>query len=139
MASTQTDLNIQDKTILVALLLWFLLATTGAHRFYMGKMKSGMTMLVLTIIGWLTVIIFIGIPFLIATAVWWLIDLYYIFKFFDGQKVGVISFSKKSTESEESNLDSLLKLHNLYEKGVLNQTEYEDRKRKILSSGDLTD
>ena len=51
----------------------------------------------------------------------------------------VISLSSKSTASEESNLDSLLKLHNLYEKGILDQAEYENRKRKILSSDSQVD
>ena len=71
---------------------------------------------------------------LAVVLVWVLYDLVVIFRFFEGKPVGVISLRNKSTESEESNLDSLLKLHNLHEKGVLDKAEYEDRKRKILSS-----
>ena len=139
MASTQTDLNIANKSIGIALLLWFFLGIFGVHRFYMGDYKYGRWQLILSIIGFLTLIVLIGIPILIGVVVWVLYDLVVIFRFFEGQPVGVISLRKKSTESEESNLDSLLKLHNLHEKGVLDKAEYEDRKRKILSSDNRLD
>ena len=139
MASTQTDLNIANKSIGIALLLWFLFGFLGVHRFYMGDYKYGRWMLILSIIGLVTAIVFIGVPILIGVAIWWLYDLIVIFRFFEGKPVGVISLRKKSTESEESNLDSLLKLHNLHEKGVLDKAEYEDRKRKILSSDNQID
>ena len=139
MASTQTDLNIANKSIVIALLLWFFLGLGGAHRFYMGDFKYGRWQLILSIIGFITIIVFIGWLILAVVLAWVLYDLVVIFRFFDGKPVGVISFRNKSTESEESNLDSLLKLHNLHEKGVLDKAEYEERKRKILSSDNQID
>ena len=139
MASTQTDLNIANKSIGIALLLWLFLGFLGGHRFYMGDYKYGRWQLILSIIGLILTVVMIGWLILIGVVAWVLYDLVVIFRFFEGQPVGVISLRKKSTESEESNLDSLLKLHNLHEKGVLDKAEYEDRKSKILSSDNQID
>jgi len=139
MTSKKIDLNIADKSIVIALLLWFFLGILGAHRFYMGDFKYGRWQLILSIIGFITLIVAIGYLILLVVIIWVLYDLVVIFRFFEGKPVGVISLRNKSTESEESNLDSLLKLHNLHEKGVLDKAEYEDRKRKILSSDNRLD
>jgi TM2 domain-containing membrane protein YozV len=139
MTSKKIDLNIADKSIVIALLLWFFLGILGAHRFYMGDFKYGRWQLILSIIGFITLIVAIGYLILLVVIIWVLYDLVVIFRFFEGKPVGVISLRNKSTESEESNLDSLLKLHNLHEKGVLDKAEYEDRKRKILSSDNQLD
>jgi len=56
--------NISNKRILPAFLLSFFLGIFGAHRFYVGKIGSGIAMLILTLT-------FIGI---LATAIWNLID-----------------------------------------------------------------
>jgi len=139
MASKQTDLNIANKSIGIALLLWLFLGFLGAHRFYMGDFKYGRWQLILSIIGVITLFIMIGWVILLGVVAWVLYDLVVIFRFFEGQPVGIVSLRNKTTESEESNLDSLLKLHDLHEKGVLDKAEYEDRKRKILSSDNQID
>ena len=118
MTSKKIDLNIADKSIVIALLLWFFLGILGAQRFYMGDFKYGRWQLILSIIGFITLIVAIGYLILLVVIIWLLYDLVVIFRFFEGKPVGVISLRNKSTESEESNLDSLLKLHNLHEKGV---------------------
>ncbi len=40
--------DIEKKSLLVAYLLWFFLGYVGAHRFYLGKLISGLVMLVLS-------------------------------------------------------------------------------------------
>ena len=64
-----------SKSRTIALLLCFFLGSLGAHRFYLVKNPTAITMLVLWIIGIATVWILIGIPFLIAVGIWSLIDL----------------------------------------------------------------
>ena len=72
----------QDKTSkksrLVLVLLSFILGLLGVHKFYSGKIVTGITMLMLTIIGVLTSILVDSGPGLILIAivsVWVLIDL----------------------------------------------------------------
>ena len=64
-----------SKSRTIALMLCFFLGSLGAHRFYLVKNPTAITMLILWIIGIATVWILIGIPFLIAVGIWSLIDL----------------------------------------------------------------
>ncbi|WP_220752044.1 TM2 domain-containing protein [Apilactobacillus xinyiensis] len=61
------------KQPVVAWLLWFFLGTFGAHRFYMQE-SNAVTMLVLTLIGYVLAIVLIGFIFLLATWIWWIVD-----------------------------------------------------------------
>ena len=56
-------------------MLCFFLGSLGAHRFYLVKNPTAITMLILWIIGIATVWILIGIPFLMAVGIWSRIDL----------------------------------------------------------------
>tara|TARA_X000000368_G_scaffold389643_2_gene352194 strand:- start:1323 stop:1658 length:336 start_codon:yes stop_codon:yes gene_type:complete len=69
----QAGLN--GRSLLITLLLWFFLGYLGAHRFYLGKYKSAVAMAILTIVGWLTAFIVIGIFILIGVGIWWVVDL----------------------------------------------------------------
>ena len=64
-----------EKRILPALLLWFFLGVFGAHRFYVGKIGTGILEL-LTLGG---------------LGIWWLVDLILIvtgsFRDSEGQKI----------------------------------------------------
>lgn len=66
------------KSAGVAYLLWFFLGTLGAHRFYTGRTGSGVMQLVLCILGWLTLLIGVGIFLLGALGVWLLVDLFLV-------------------------------------------------------------
>lgn len=52
----------------------------GAHRFYLDRVASGILMLALYGIGWLTSPILIGIPLLVVFGIWWLIDAFNVNK-----------------------------------------------------------
>lgn len=71
-------LSIGRKSVVIALILWFFLGALGIHRMYLGKVASGVVMAVLTIVGWLTLAIFIGTIPLFIVFVWWVIDLFVI-------------------------------------------------------------
>ena len=58
----------------MALILWFFLGTLGVHNFYLGRTGIGITQLILTIVGWITVWIVIGIVPLLVVGVWLIID-----------------------------------------------------------------
>jgi len=63
-----------QKSKLAAGLLGIFLGGYGIHRFYLGYTGLGVTMLVLTLVGWATCWIIIGIPLLIGVWVWGLIE-----------------------------------------------------------------
>lgn len=63
-----------QKEVGVAYLLWLFLGTIGAHRFYLGMNGSAAAQLILTVIGWATVILLVGFAFLAVVWVWIIID-----------------------------------------------------------------
>ena len=66
------------KSAGVAYLLLIFFGGLGAHRFYLGQTGTAIAMLVLTIAGWLTIAIVVGIPLLIAVGIWIFVDLFLI-------------------------------------------------------------
>ncbi len=60
---------------LITYVVWFFLGNIGGHRFLTGRVGTGLLMLTLHIIGWLTFWLF-GLGFLVwgVVGVWWLID-----------------------------------------------------------------
>jgi TM2 domain-containing membrane protein YozV len=76
--------DVSAKSRVVLLLLALFLGAFGAHRFYVGKIVSGIAMIVLLISGyaifffgiyyWIDMLWLIGYIPLIAVSIWWLID-----------------------------------------------------------------
>ena len=66
----------RGKSRLILVLLVFFLGSFGVHRFYVGKIRTGIGMLVLTIIGFFAVFSFtvIGLFPGLAVGLWVLID-----------------------------------------------------------------
>jgi TM2 domain-containing membrane protein YozV len=62
------------KSALLAYVLWFFLGWFGVHRFYLGRVTSGIVMLVLWGLSWLTHFILIGFVGFAVIGLWWLID-----------------------------------------------------------------
>jgi len=62
------------KTALIAYLLWFFAGYLGAHRFYLGRIVSGLIMLVLFLLSCVGMLILVGFIGLAVIGLWWLID-----------------------------------------------------------------
>ena len=62
------------RSALLAYVLWFFLGWFGLHRFYLGRIASGVAMLVLHGFSWLTHFILIGFVGFALLGLWWLID-----------------------------------------------------------------
>ncbi|WP_085991598.1 TM2 domain-containing protein [Oceanobacillus senegalensis] len=67
-----------QKNIALAYVLWFFLGQIGIHRFYTGRISTGIMQLLLGIIGWSTSWILIGYIPLGLLWVWLFIDIFLI-------------------------------------------------------------
>lgn len=67
-----------SRNIVIAYLLWFFLGFLGVHRFYLGRVMSGVIMLALWAMGTGLAFILIGWLFLIPWGIWWFLDLFLI-------------------------------------------------------------
>ena len=78
--STQLDTDrmmrydANKKSALLAYILWFFLGLFGLHRMYLGRVGSGIAMLVLHGISWLTYLHPDRLCRLRHPGLWWLID-----------------------------------------------------------------
>lgn len=63
------------RSVLVAYLLWFFLGYFGVHRFYLGRVGSGLAMLALFGLSWALTFLLVGYAGLLLIGLWWLIDL----------------------------------------------------------------
>ncbi|KDB00636.1 MULTISPECIES: TM2 domain-containing protein [Apilactobacillus] len=81
--STQEQLMVNDYvennavSPVAAWLLWVFLGQFGVHRFLFKKPYAAL-MLTLEIIGWVTIILIIGLGFLSAVWIWWIVDAFSI-------------------------------------------------------------
>lgn len=69
-----TSPTISPKSRLAAALLSFFLGSLGIHRFYAGKIGTGIFMLILFIFGFFSLSLIIGIFPLLIWGIWDLID-----------------------------------------------------------------
>ena len=65
-----------SKSMAVAVLLWFFLGHLGVHRFYLGHAGTGMAQLLLTVVGWATIVFLIGAIPLLILVIWWIVDIF---------------------------------------------------------------
>ena len=65
---------VSPKSKMTAALLAFFLGSLGIHRFYAGKIGTGIVLLLLTIIGYVTIFVVVGYFLLSAVGIWVLID-----------------------------------------------------------------
>lgn len=68
----------EKKSAGVAYLLWFFLSGLSAHRFYLGTPGLAAAQIALLWGGLILSAVFIGIPMVIAFAIWWCADAFMI-------------------------------------------------------------
>ena len=66
------------KSAGIAYLLWFFVGGLGLHRFYLGRIGSGVAMVVLFCLSWITTFVGVGFVGLGVIAIWWLVDAFLI-------------------------------------------------------------
>jgi len=66
--------DVSPKSRLAATLLAFFLGTIGVHRFYLGKTGTAVAMLLLSIVGYATIVFGVGFVFIAAVGIWALVD-----------------------------------------------------------------
>lgn len=81
----------QMKSMVAAYVLWLFLGYLGAHRFYMGRIPSGVGMLLLNLISLVLTIVLIGYIGILACFVWWVIDAFLIPSWVNRHNASVLS------------------------------------------------
>ena len=66
------------KSALLAYVLWFFLGWFGVHRLYLGRVTSGLLMLVLAGISWLLHFVLVGFLGYLIIIPWWVVDAFLI-------------------------------------------------------------
>ena len=130
----------EGKNLIVAYLLWWFLGFIGLHRIYLEKKGTGITFIVLFILGFVTIFV-AWIPL----GIWWLLDAYFVYQYvkvanLETNTSSLLAVKVKSDESHKSedklvnkhSIEMLERLHSLYEKGAISKEEYESQKREIL-------
>jgi len=74
LALLNSEMPNRQKSLAVAYLLWFFLGTLGIYHFYLGNAKRGWWMVVLSVIGFISLIVLIGIVILLGLFVVWIVD-----------------------------------------------------------------
>lgn len=69
---------IRERSAVVAYVLWFFLGYLGVHRFYLGRIGSGVFQLLLGLVGGATVWFGVGLIPLAILWFWLLIDIFLI-------------------------------------------------------------
>ena len=57
------------------------LGTIGAHRFYVGKILTGVLMVVLCALSWVLMIVLVGIVGFVILYMWLLVDLFLVHEY----------------------------------------------------------
>lgn len=68
------EYSVNKKSLILAYFLWFFLGIFGAHRFYFGKVWSGIAILVLTLASFVLMFVLIGAVLILVPVIWVLVD-----------------------------------------------------------------
>ena len=93
--TTMMTFEANKKSTGLAYVLWFFLGGLGVHRFYIGRTGSGIAMLLILIVGWLTTVFVVGFALLVALGIWWIVDAFLL--------SGMVSAYNNSLASRLSN------------------------------------
>ena len=77
--------DISPKSKLITVLLALFLGTLGLHRLYIGKIRTGLAILILSILGWVTMWVG-GLGFIFLTIVFILVFVDFLMALFGAMK-----------------------------------------------------
>jgi hypothetical protein len=71
-----------ERNLIAAYLLWFFFGVVGGHRFYVGRTRSALVMLTMTLVSWGLYASLVGsilaVPITVFVGVWWFTDAFRI-------------------------------------------------------------
>ena len=121
------------KSAGLAFVLWFFTGGLGGHRFYLGRTGSAVAQLIMSILGWLTVWVFIGIFLLIPLGIWLLVDLFLISGMVQEHNTALMNRLNASSRAPAgSKVDDLAKFAALRDSGAISEDEYQAEKARLL-------
>ncbi len=91
----------QQKSVVLAYLLWWFLGWLGIHRLYAGMSKWWLYP-VLGLFGIITAFILVGYLILLGLFIWWIIDAVNLHKVIQLQNLEVIENYEKSMQNQMS-------------------------------------
>lgn len=136
-ADTQALMTFESnkKSTGVAFLFWFFLGGLGAHRFYLGRTGSAVAQLLMSVIGWVTVIVGFGLLLLIPLGIWLLVDAFLISGMVTAHNNALMVRLNGAAAPGISPVDELSKFAALRDQGAITVDEYEEQKRRLIGSG----
>ncbi|MFN3537457.1 MAG: NINE protein [Brevundimonas sp.] len=120
------------KSTGLAYLLWFLTGGLGGHRFYTGRTGSAVVQLILSILGWLTIWVGVGLIFLLPLGVWLLVDVFLVGGWVQQHNDALMGRLNASPGQRISSVEELSKFAALRESGAITDEEYEAQKRRLI-------
>jgi TM2 domain-containing membrane protein YozV len=139
-SSYSLSISGDGKNLVIAYVLWWFLGFIGLHRIYLEKKGTGITFIILFILGFVTLFI-AWIPL----GIWWLLDAYFVYQYVKeanpvknaSELLSIKVDSGQNQQIEDKvvskhSIEMLERLHGLYEKGAISKEEYETQKKSIL-------
>ncbi len=122
------------KSVGLAFVFWFFLGGLGGHRFYLGRTGSAVAQLLLSIFGWLTVVVGFGLLLLVPLGIWLLVDAFLISGMVQAHNNALMSRLNAKPSKGTSSVDDLSKFAALRDQGAITPEEYEAQKQRLLQS-----
>ena len=123
------------KSTGVAYLLWLFLGGLGGHRFYLGYTGSAVAQLLLSVIGWITLLFAVGLFLLIPLGIWLLVDLFLIPGMAQARNGELMAnLNRAPAQPDRPAVDDLAKFAALRDQGAITPEEYETQKARLLGT-----
>lgn len=128
------------KSIGLAFVFWLFTGGVGGHRFYLGRTGSAVGQLVLSLLGWVTLVAGIGLVFLGILGIWLLVDVFLLAPMVREQNNALMVRLNASQPgpSPISTVDELAKYAALRDSGAINADEYEAQKRRLIGGAPVS-
>ena len=122
------------KSAGLAFVLWFFTGGLGGHRFYLGRTGSAVAQLLMSVIGWVTLVVGFGLLLLIPLGIWLIVDLFLIGGMVQEQNSSLMARlnAASSPRSATSAVDELSKFAALRDSAAISDDEYQAQKEKLI-------